>query len=220
MCGGFGLFAPANFERRFNIQNLEIKLTPRYNARPGMLLPVVTRKSPNKAELMKWGLVPSWSPVPRPKVTPINARADRVAQAPYFRKAFRASRCLVPANGFFEWQKSSGGKLPWYIHLKSRPLFAFAGLYDVWKDAEGKEFKSFTIITCEPNELMAKIHNRMPVILPEAVEDSWLSTTQDTKLLLSLLVPYDESNMAAYPVSTRVNDASYNRPEVIEPLEA
>jgi putative SOS response-associated peptidase YedK len=219
MCGGYGFFAPSNFRQRFHIAQMDFALKPRYNARPGQFMPVITRNSPNKAELMKWGLVPHWAKEPRVKFSTFNARAETVVTSPAYRTPFRQQRCLVPANGFFEWKGTDHGKQPYFIKLKSRPLFAFAGLFDVWKDAEGKELKTYTIITTTPNSVVAPIHDRMPVILYEADESTWLNPNiQAVPRLGALLKPYNETNMTAYRIRTLVNDPVNDRPDVIEPI--
>jgi putative SOS response-associated peptidase YedK len=190
-----------------------------YNATPGSFLPVILKNSPFHAELMKWGLVPHWSKTPRVKFSTINARAETVGISPVFREAFHKRRCLVPVIGFYEWRKNPDGtKTPYFIRLKSRTWFTFAGIWDSWKDAEGKEFKSYSIITCEPNEVMKPIHNRMPVILPREVEELWATLTTPMKTLLELLKPYDPANMWAYPISTRVNNPMNNDERNVEPL--
>src|SRR5205814_3605401 len=133
---------------------------------PSQDMPVVLAKEPEKPkiEIMKWGLVPFWSKEPKPSYSTINARAEGIADKPAYRKPIRSQRCIIPADGFYEWQKTGDGKLPYFIHLKDGDLFGFAGLYDIYKDKEGNELKTFTIITTDANELMAPIHNRMPVI--------------------------------------------------------
>lgn len=154
----------------------------------------------NEAILMRWGLIPSWAnpPAGGPKISykMINARADTLMQKPSFKKPFLTQRCLIPATGFYEWQHIEEKKIPYYFKLKSGDLFAFAGLYDEWKNLEGYPLKTFTIITTEPNEIVAPVHNRMPVILPEKSEDIWLDNTiSDPQKLLSLLTPYKSFNM-------------------------
>jgi putative SOS response-associated peptidase YedK len=135
----------------------------------------------------------------------INARSEGIEAKLLFRGSFNNQRCLVPANGFYEWDKKGKEKVPYFIHLKKRELFAFAGLWDYWKDAEGKEFKSYTILTCKPNSLIAKIHDRMPVILPLDKEKIWVDVQSKQELLKNVLIPYPESEMEAFPVSTLVN---------------
>lgn len=150
----------------------------------------------NEAVLMRWGLIPSWAKDPKIGYKMINARSESILEKPSFKKPFLSQRCLIPASGFYEWQHLDNKKIPYYFKLKDQDLFAFAGLYDEWKDPEGYPLKTFTIITTEPNEVVAPIHNRMPVILPEKSEDIWLDhTISDPQKLLSLLTPYKNSEM-------------------------
>lgn len=217
MCGRYGLVPGTNFDERFDVEYQQEPLLPQYNVAPGSTMPVVVRNSPNHVELMKWGLIPHWSKQPRVKFSTINARAETVSTSATYRTPFRSRRCLVPASGFYEWQASKEGKQPYFIHLKDMELFAFAGLYDVWKDAEGKELLTYTIITTRPNSLTAPIHNRMPVILKREDEDVWLDKEADTERLLSLLVPYSAEAMEAYPVSRAVNSPANEGEELMQP---
>ncbi len=222
MCGRYSLYDPDEMYDRFSIVNRQLVrgIEPHYNITPGNYLPVVVKHSPNQIELMKWGLVPHWSKEPRVKYSTINARAETITSSSVYREPFKTKRCLVPANGFFEWKQTTSIKVPYYIHLKHEPMFAFAGLYDIWTDAEGKEFKSFTIITTPPNELMQPIHTRMPVILRKADEEEWLSLGEtNIEKLLHLLKPYPTEQMEAYPVSTAVNRPMNDDAAVIQPMK-
>ena len=218
MCGRFAIdIEKPIFVKRFNVLQMEIQLKPNYNVAPGEFLPTVIRKSPNKAVLMKWGLIPHWSREPKTKFSTINARMETIESSPVYRMPFYKQRCLIPAIGFYEWAKvSDGTKSPYFFNLKNQSMFVFAGLWDVWKDVEGKEFPSCTIITCPANSIVGKIHPRMPVILEEADEDLWLSDSQDNYQLISLLKPYAEGAMEGYRVSTRVNNPRNIDKEVIE----
>jgi putative SOS response-associated peptidase YedK len=166
---------------------------------------------------MKWGLVPFWSKEPKVKFSTINARAETIATSPVFREAFKKHRCLVPARGFYEWQKQEDGtKQPYFIHLKSREQFSFAGIWDVWKDAEGKEFKSYAIITTTPNKMMSEIHTRMPVILAKDDEDVWTEADTPIEVLEKLLTSYPNDEMTSYRISTLVNSPANDSPEVLK----
>jgi putative SOS response-associated peptidase YedK len=222
MCGRYSLFDPDEMYDRFSIvkRRLNIDIEPHYNIAPSEMLPVVVKHSPNQVELMRWGLVPHWSKEPHVKYSTINARAENLASSSVYRNPFQTKRCLVPANGFFEWMKTSENKIPYFIHLKHESMFAFAGVYDVWTDAEGKQFKSFAIITCKPNALMEPIHNRMPVILRIADEEVWITPDEtDIEKLLYLLQPYPSDEMEAYRVSTAVNKPVNDDPAVIQPVK-
>jgi putative SOS response-associated peptidase YedK len=221
MCGRYGFVPGKNFEQRFEVEHTQQPLLPSYNVAPGAIMPVVVRNSPNRVELMKWGLIPFWSKDPNISFKTINARAETVMNSPAFREAFKHRRCLVPASGFYEWQHTERGKLPYFIHLKNTELFAFAGLYDIWKDAEGNELRTYTIITTIPNDLVQPIHNRMPVILHPDDEAMWLDPKMnDTKALRALLNPFPDALMEAYPVSRAVNTPAMNTPALIKRLAA
>ncbi len=183
-----------------------------------MFLPTVIRQSPNSAVLMKWGLIPHWSREFKVKFSNINARAETITTSPAYSFSFRKQRCLIPAIGFYEWARlDDGTKWPYYFKLKSRPVFAFAGIWDIWKDAEGKEFKTCAIVTCQANGVVGKIHPRMPVILPEPDEDTWLDDSQNSVALTDLLKSYDESTMLGIRISTRVNNPENDDRSIIQP---
>ena len=165
---------------------------------------------------LKWGLVPSWADDAAIGSRLINARAETVATKPAYRQAFKSRRCLVVADGFYEWQKNGRRKQPYYIRLKDDRPFGFAGVWERWAKA-GQAIESCAIITTDANELVAGIHNRMPVIVPPEAYELWLSPeTKEIELLQSLLRPYPAGEMAAYAVSTRVNSATCNEPECIQ----
>jgi putative SOS response-associated peptidase YedK len=168
---------------------------------------------------MKWGLVPQWVKDSQSTQRPINARAESLTEKLSFSKLLTNRRCLVPASGFFEWKKEGSKKIPFYFHLPSCPLFAIAGLYDQWADTGGTPLITFTIITTEPNELVAKIHNRMPSILLAGHEDRWLSQNSlNTADLKEILAPFPAENMAMYPVSSLVNSPDADDERVIRPM--
>jgi putative SOS response-associated peptidase YedK len=216
MCGRYSLAPTENIAARFDIQQAQLTLRPRYNVAPSQSMPVVVRNSPNRLVEMQWGLIPSWSKEPRVQFSTINARAETISKSPVYRGPFKSQRCLAPASGFYEWRQTSQGKQPYCIRLKGGELFAFAGLYDVWRDAEGNELHSYTIITTAPNELVAPIHNRMPVILHRDDEDVWLDKDADPARLLSLLTAYPADEMEAYPVSRAVNNPANEGAELMQ----
>jgi len=204
---------------RFGFRRPSFELKPRYNIAPSQDAPVILPEG-EAAELamMRWGLVPFW----KKELSGgglINAKAETVAEKPGFRRSFRKQRCLVVADGFYEWRAIPGAKrkIPMRIKLRSDELFAFAGLWDAWKSPDGKEPRAFAIVTTAPNSLMAKIHGRMPVILRRQDEAAWLDPKfQDKGKLLKLLAPYpDEDAMEAFEVSTVVNSPANDRPECL-----
>jgi putative SOS response-associated peptidase YedK len=224
MCGRFTLRTPArDLVEVFELLR-EPELTPRFNIAPTSQVAVV-RQVGNFRELssMRWGLVPPWSKDPKAGLPLINARAETLATKPAFRSAFKRRRCLIPADGFYEWQKIAGAKVkqPLYIRFaKDRP-FAFAGLWEKWHNDEGSTLESCAIITTEPNDVMRPIHDRMPVILPDEEYARWLdSKNEDVEELQELLRPYPAEEMAAFPITTFVNSPRNDGPECIAKLSA
>jgi putative SOS response-associated peptidase YedK len=220
MCGRYVLTAnPQQMTERFALSVGPPDLPTRYNVAPQMHMPVIVANSPNRLDIMRWGLVPSWAKDERVGYKTINARAETVAERPAYRAALRYHRCLVPASGFYEWRATPRGKQPYFIHLPDEPLFAFAGLYDIWHSPDGSELPTYTIITCAPNELMAPLHNRMPVILARDAEAAWLDPGETrAAAVLPLLQPFPAEAMAAYAVSTAVNSPGTDGPAPIEPV--
>ena len=216
MCGRFALASDdREMMSRFHL-SATVQARATYNAVPGMFSPIILRKSPNKAILARWGLVPHWAKDHRIGYKMINARAEGIENKPSFRRAFRSQRCLVPTTGFYEWKSVEGEKVPFFIHLKDQSLFAFAGLWEEWKDAEGRPLITFTIITTTPNDLVSPIHDRMPVILSNEDVETWLDpNVTEPERLLPLLDPYPQKTMEAYPVSTLVNSPRNDSPDLI-----
>jgi putative SOS response-associated peptidase YedK len=170
---------------------------------------------------MRWGLIPSWASDPTIGSRLIKARAEILTHKAAFYNAFRNRRCLVIADGFYEWQKQNGTKIPLLIQLKSKHPFGFAGLYESWTSPLGESVSTCTIITTEPNDIVRPIHDRMPVILPQDVEDFWLdSAIEDNRRLLELLLPYSADEMEAYPVSSLVNSVKTDSIACIEPARS
>jgi putative SOS response-associated peptidase YedK len=180
----------------------------------------VANDGKNKLDFFTWGLVPSWAKDPSIGNRMINARAETLAEKPAFRAALRRRRCLILADGFFEWRQEpdSKRKTPMYIRLQSGKPFALAGLWELWHSADGSDILSCTIITTTPNELMESIHNRMPVILPPEAYTLWLDPAEKKPEEISpLLRPYPAADMTAYPISVMVNDPKNDRPEIVQP---
>ena len=203
--------------QRFKVEIADGSYRPRFNAAPSQDLLVIPQKSPHKASLYRWGLVPGWAKDPKIGNQLINARAETVADKPAFRTPFEKHRCLVLSDGFYEWDKKPAHHVPYRVILKEQEPFVFAGLCDYWKDETGKEIQSFTIITTEANSLVAKIHDRMPVILPRDAEEKWLDAGLDLKKAQSMLKAYPSGEMEMYPVSTIVNNPKNDMAAVLKP---
>jgi putative SOS response-associated peptidase YedK len=221
MCGRFARTSNEDkLQARFGFDDPEgILLEPRYNIAPTQMHPVVTVESDHRVlRLMKWGLVPFWAKDTNIGYKMINARAEGIESKPSFREPFKKKRCLVLADGFYEWKKlGTKTKVPYFIRLKSGEPFAFAGLWDVW-DKEEEPLETFTIITTDNNELIKPLHNRMPVILHQRDEAVWLDPElRDPGKLLPLLKPYPSDEMDMYEVSTIVNSPKNDVPDCIKP---
>lgn len=221
MCGRFTLVEdPADANEEFGNIEFPAEFAPRFNIAPSQPVLAATNDGTNAARFLLWGLVPRWAKDPSIGTRLINARGETLSEKPSFRGPYRHKRCLIPTTGFFEWKASPGPgkKVPHYVSLKDRPIFAFAGLWDEWNAADGSTVTSCTIVTTTPNELMAKIHNRMPVILNQADYGVWLGAEPgQEESLRSLIRPYPAKAMTAYAVSTLVNSPANDRPECIEP---
>jgi putative SOS response-associated peptidase YedK len=219
MCGRYSLIFIDDLGNRFRVFNPMIGSRSRFNIAPGNEIPVVVHTEKNELVKMKWGLVPHWVKDIKSAPRPINARAESLREKPSFTDLLANRRCLVPASGFFEWKKEGSKRIPFYFHLPKAPLFAIAALYDQWTDPEGNLLSTFTIITTEPNEVVAKIHNRMPAILLQGHEDRWLSKTHlGITDLKEILTPYPAMEMAGYPVSSLVNSPDTDDKRVIIPV--
>ena len=219
MCGRYSLATDEGaLVERFSFRGLDLPFRPRFNIAPTQgVLTVINDGSENTGQFMKWGLIPFWAKDPKIGNRMINARAESVVEKPSFRQAFQKRRCLVIADGFYEWKKVPGGKIPMRIVLKSGEPIGFAGLWETWKSPEGDPVQSCTIITTTSNALMEPIHNRMPVILAQEAEKVWLdvSVPSNTSELRELLVPYSAAEMEAYEVSTLVNSSKNDVAEVL-----
>ena len=210
MCGRFTLHTSAGeLVRVFQLIKPPTNLANRWNIAPTQQVLAVRQSSDGREPVwMRWGLIPSWAKDAKIGNSLINARAETIAEKPSFRTAFKRRRCLVIADGFYEWSKFEKVKVPYMITLKDRSPFAFAGLWEQWKDATGDWIESTTIVTTNPNSLMASIHDRMPLILPRERYDEWLDFgNQDTEQLQKLLVPYPPEEMKFEKVSPVINNA-------------
>ena len=223
MCGRFTLRTPAkDIAEVFQLLHA-LELSPRYNIAPTQPVAVVRQIDRHREiSMMRWGLVPSWSKDPKSGPPLINARADTVATKPSFRSAFKSRRCLIPADGFFEWQKTGEKtKQPFYIRLAKDHPFAFAGLCEHWGGSDSSAIESCVIITTDANETLRPLHDRMPVILREADYDRWLDPkAQDAGNLGKLLKPYPSEEMTAFPVTTFVNSPRKESAACIDPVAA
>jgi putative SOS response-associated peptidase YedK len=218
MCGRYTLRTPVDsLAEAFEIEEYPSSITPNYNIAPTQeVAAVVEEDEKRKLEMLHWGLIPSWAKDPSIGNKMINARAETVAEKPSFRRAFKVRRCLILADGFYEWKKTDDGKQPYHVKMEDGSLFAFAGLWETWQN--GEEIRSCTIITTDANDLMSEIHHRMPVILHPEDYAMWLDHDfEEKEVLTTLLKPYPADVMEAYPVSRRVNKPSNNEPSVLEP---
>lgn len=242
MCGRYTMFMKpdelkSGFKTKLDDETLQRLTTPRYNVAPSQDVPVITSVqahpkphgtlleatslSLRECAIMRWGLIPSWAKDESIGNKLINARAETLLEKPSFRAAFQARRCLIPVNGFYEWQKiSSTLKQPMYVHLRSKQPFAVAGLWESWQHPSTQEtVRSCTIITTTPNSVISPFHHRMAAILTPEEEDLWLDESLQTQDLIKLLRPYQADEMEAYPVSTRVNTFAYDDATLIERVE-
>jgi putative SOS response-associated peptidase YedK len=211
--------APETLQKQFGYGERR-EIPPRYNIAPGQPVEIV-RQVAGKRELvpMRWGLIPSWVKDPREFALLINARIEGILDKPSFRNAIRRRRCLVPADGFYEWQKTARGKRPFAVRPPAGGPIAFAGIWETWADRDGGEFDTMAIITCPANKTLAKVHDRMPAVVPPEHFDAWLDVEKvDAETALALLGPAPEDFFEAFEVSTRVNKAENEGPELIKPL--
>jgi putative SOS response-associated peptidase YedK len=221
MCGRYSITVLLNeLRERFGFETDLESLVPRYNLAPSQDAPVIIAGDGGKVlRRMRWGLIPSWADNPKIGNRLINARSETAAEKPSFRAAFRRRRCLVPADGFYEWKKNpeTSKKTPMRITLAEGEPFAFAGLWETWTASGGDPTETFTILTTSPNELLGTIHHRMPVILKRSAENIWIDPEkEDPQELTSLLRPYPAEEMMAYPVSTVVNSPANDLPACLE----
>ena len=224
MCGRYRLSRRKQLvEEYFESAPWDDDWSPRYNIAPTQHVPVI-RQNPKEPvrelSLMLWGLIPSWAKDPSAAARMINARAETAASKPAFRDALRFRRCLVLADGFYEWAKTAKGKQPYCFEVNDGELFAFAGLWDGWKDGNGYWLRTCTILTTTPNAVSSHVHDRMPVILDPASYDFWLDPgMQNVSAITELLKPFNPDLMRCYPVSTRVNSTANDDEECSRPVE-
>jgi len=221
MCGRYVTPEQAAIEKHWKAtpQGIAKPLSARYNAAPTQTMPVI-RGADRDLVALRWGLIPSWAKDVKIGAKMNNARGETVSEKPSFRVAFKRRRCIVPMSGFYEWHTTPAGKVPHYFSLLNADQLAAAGLWECWPGKDGAEpVESFTIITTAANAIMAPVHDRMPVILPENAIDSWLDLdNQDTDGLQELLVPYPADEMQEWTVSTRVNNARNENEDLVVPI--
>jgi len=219
MCGRFAQADPLEIlAQQFALEEVFVDLSPRYNVAPGQQVAVILKEEKRVMVDLKWGLVPFWAKDPSIGNRMINARAETVREKPSYKNAIKKRRCLIPASGFYEWKKDGKAKVPHYFRLKSGKPFGLAGLWETWKDPDGQMLKTFTILTTEPNALAARVHNRMPVIIPENGYATWLDIANPPEAVQALLAPYPPDEMEAYPVSTMVNSPANDTEELVRPV--
>ncbi|MDM9382938.1 SOS response-associated peptidase [Chlorogloeopsis sp. ULAP01] len=219
MCGRFTLSViPEVLAQAFHLEQVP-DIEPQYNIAPTQMVGTVLYNSQNhkrEFQQLRWGLIPSWAKDSSMGAKLINARAETVAEKPAFRSAFKRRRCLVVADGFYEWQKQDGKKQPYYFRLQNGQPFGFAGLWEEWESPQKQQIKSCTILTTQANDLLQPLHDRMPVILTEQDYQMWLNCQmQEPEVLQQLLQPYKSEEMIGYPVSTLVNNPKHNSSECI-----
>ena len=221
MCGRFTLTVDQDeLSERFGCPIIVPDYRPRYNVAPSQIMPVVVdEQGRNGLTMMKWGLVPHWSKDALISNKLINARMETAAEKPAFRDSFQRRRCLIPADGYYEWMRLGKTRQPLRIVLKSRELFGFAGLWDIWNDEKGQALWTFTILTTEPVESIRSIHNRMPLIIRREDEEYWLRETKkmtpaEASTFLGRIKPVDD--LEAYPVSSLVNSIANDDPKILQ----
>jgi putative SOS response-associated peptidase YedK len=222
MCGRYEVHTPVEEIARIFGAQPEVEaaaLPPRYNVAPTLRVPVVrTGRHGRALEAMTWGLVPGWAKdLSGPK--PVNARAETVFDKPMFRTAIRRRRCLLPADGFYEWQQRPGGKQPYHIGMADGQVFALGGIWEYWAREGQPALVSCAVIVTHANTLMASIHDRIPVVIDPRDYSAWLSADADDGAIMRMLAPFPPERMRAYPVSTRVNNVKNDAPDLIQQIQ-
>jgi putative SOS response-associated peptidase YedK len=227
MCGRYTLHQKAeNIAKRFNLATVPQKLSENFNVAPGQTMPVIREDETGRhLDFMKWGLIPVWAKDPSIGYKLINARDDGIFEKPMWRSVIKRKRAIIPADGFYEWKKPvdpGSKKQPYYIHPKDSDIFGFAGIWETWKNPDGQEFMTYSIITTEPNKEMRSVHDRMPVILHPEDEESWLSPdhNDNREVIESFLRPYEDNGLELFKVSPDVNMVKNNDHKLIYPLNS
>jgi putative SOS response-associated peptidase YedK len=219
MCGRFSISKTETqlILDRFGVDRIDFELKPRYNVAPTQNIPVIFNKIPNVVSEARWGLIPHWAKDEKTGFNMINAMAETVDTKPAYKEPFKNKRCLVIADSFYEWKAAGKNKVPFRAMMKDEDLFAMAGVYDIWKK-DGEEITTVSIITTDANDMMKKIHPRMPVIIPRDKEKEWLSDISVEKAK-EMLKPYDSSEMKTYEISPLVNSAKNEGEDLIKPAK-
>ncbi|MBL8190586.1 MAG: SOS response-associated peptidase [Acidobacteria bacterium] len=218
MCGRFTQRKdPKKLAAYYGVEDPYVVASPRFNISPQQMIQAVT--SDRQIVELKWGLIPSWAKDPKIANNLINARAETLQEKPSFRTALAKRRCLIPADGWYEWKKESDGKQPYFFHRRDDGLFSFAGLWESWKSPEGETIQTCTIITTEPNELTGQYHHRMPAILKRSDEALWLDSMARVSDLVQLLAPCSADELEVYAVSRAVNSPGRDEAALIEQVE-
>jgi putative SOS response-associated peptidase YedK len=223
MCGRYRLSRHAEVLAIYYAEYEGVDWDAHYNIAPTQNVPVIRQDATQpvrRASLMRWGLIPSWAKDATIGARMINARAETAAEKPAFKEALERRRCLIPADGFYEWQRKGKNKQPYCFELAEREPFAFAGLWDRWRASDGSSLETCSILTTTANQLLADIHDRMPVILSPTEYDLWLDPGfRDVAATTEMLKPFDAKLMRRYPVSERVNSVANDDPECSQPIE-
>ncbi len=219
MCGRHMLSTPAGrLAEELQLDEAAVDLPPSYNVAPTQQVAAVLEEDGRRRlEMLRWGLVPSWADDPEIGARMINARSETAPEKPSFRSAFRRRRCLIAADGFYEWKRENGGKQPYYFRMQDGRPFAFAGLWESWKKGGEGTLRTCAILTTRANSALSGIHDRMPVILPSDAYDAWLDPDADREELGELMIPYEGDDLETYPVSRFVNSPRNNDERCIEP---
>ena len=221
MCGRYSLHHRSErIVERFNLDGVLFEHEPRFNVAPGQIIPAIISREGKTLAGFKWGLVPHWAANPSIGNRMINTRAETLLQKPAFRETLERRRCLIPADGFYEWRKLPSGKQPVYIRREDGNLFAFAGLWEKWIGPDGQPLFTASIVTVRPNRIVSEVHDRMPAMLDQDHETQWLDwQRRGPEEILSLLRPYDDDLLEAFEVSRSVNRVENDSPELIMPIK-
>jgi putative SOS response-associated peptidase YedK len=220
MCGRFVITSDPEAVRRFLRYEEQPNFPPRYNIAPTQPIPIVhADHGVRHFRLVRWGLIPYWAKDPKALGLLFNARIEGIDEKPAYRAAMRRRRCLIPADGFYEWKKEGRNRRPYFVRARDRQPFAFAGVWETWTDRDGGEIDTGAIITCAPNAALAPIHDRMPAIVPPEHHAAWLDTDAfDARAAIALVGPAPDDFLEAYEISTRVNKADNDSEENLQPV--